>query len=95
MKEKIRRLERLVGESRVTLYLEDGEGVVIDKEDVLDLLCGSISHNIGHEAEQLTEQERDLLLKVDEGDSRNDECFLLMKRLIQNKPTGGYPGDEE
>ena len=90
MKEKIKRLERMMGEGKITLYLEGGDGVVIDRGDVLDLLCGSISYNVGREGEQLTEQERDLLLKVDEGDSRNDKCILLMKRLIENKPTGGY-----
>lgn len=94
MKEKIKRLERMMGKGKITLHLEDGQAVAIDREDVLTLLVGSISHNVGHEAEQLTEQERELLLKVDESDSRNDKCVLLMKRLIQNKPTGGYPDVE-
>jgi len=87
IKNRLRNIEEKMQKGAINIYLEDGSRARINRKEILDIIVAALDCNIFNSE---PEPEYRFLLQVDESDSRNDKTVMLAKRLIQNRPVGGY-----
>ena len=78
IKHRLEKLERQLGESLLTVYMEDGGVAAVPKKEILDLLCSAIEFNVLDDTDH--DASVDFLRQVADTD-RNNKAILVAKKI--------------